>query len=237
MVFWVLNFFYKTKTRLRHRLHSLRNRILPSPFEPMIQHFLLIHISPLGPAQIILERFMGPSWKQSVSASSSTHHCDDVSDLVEEAVNPMYEEDMNLQSSAALRTPTGIDTLALERQEQWRQLILKLTVPRWQDVMMGRSHVLAVQDKYVVLVGRNDLIFMITGTGDDDEMGLHTILTVLLAVVQETCGKIDGEKVTRNFGKMCLILDAMFDENQGSCLSLEQSHIMHQSKLKKPQLQ
>ena len=203
----------------------------------MIQHFLLIHVSPLGPAQIILERFMGASWKQSVSASSSTRPCDDVSDLVEGAVDPMYEEDMQLKPSATLRTSTGTDNLTLERQERWRQLILKLTVPAWHGVMMGRSHVLAVQDKYVVIVGKNDLIFMITGTGDDDEMGLHTILTVLLAVVQETCGKIDGEKVTRNFGKVCLILDAMFDENQGTCLSLKKSHIMHQSKLKKPQLQ
>ena len=40
--------------------------------------------------------------------------------------------------------------------------------------------------------------------------------------------------VIKNFGKMCLIIDAMFDENQGSCLSLEKSHIMHQTKLKKP---
>jgi hypothetical protein len=211
----------------------------------MIQHFLLVRTSPLGPAKIILERFMGPTWKESVTSSSSTstafsnstYYSDDVSDLVDSAVDPMYDDNFlsdNTTNTNSLRTPTNNDHLTLERQEKWRQLVLKLTAPSWKDVVKGNTHVIAVKDKYISSLGINDLIFMITGTDNDDEMGLHTILVELVQVVRETCGKADGEKVIKNFGKMCLIIDAMFDENQGSCLSLEKSHIMHQTKLKKP---
>ena len=34
-------------------------------------------------------------------------------------------------------TPDGDDHLTLERQESWRQLVLKLTMPTWNEVMSG----------------------------------------------------------------------------------------------------
>lgn len=200
----------------------------------MIQHLLILRTSLLGPAQIILERFMGPSWKEqnkAAAVSAASHYGDAVSDLVDTAIGTMFDEEM---TDSVRDSTLNDDTITLERQEQWRQLVLKLTIPRWKSVLQGDSHVVAVQERYVVTVGKHDLIFMITGTGDDDELGLHTILTVVLAVIRETCGKIEGDKVIKNLGKLCLIIDAMFDENQGSCLSLEVNHIMHQTKLKKP---
>ena len=86
--------------------------------------------------------------------------------------------------------------------------------------------------------GSHDLIFIITGTGDDDELGLHKVLRVVLTVMRETVnGKVvDGDKIMKNFGKICLIFDAMFDKDEGTCLSFEVDHLMAQTKMKKPVL-
>ena len=187
---------------------------------------------------------MGPTWKHHRANNSGgasrtrSHRGDEVSELVDAAIEPMYDDEEEFgRITTGHHVTNDEDTILLERQDHWRKLVFKLTMPTWEDVLQrGAPHVVAVNDRYIVSVGINDLIFMMTGTGDDDEFGLHKILTVVIAVVRETVGKVEGDKVMKHFGKFLLIIDAMFEENEGACLSLEVDHVMAQTKLKKPSI-
>ena len=44
---------------------------------------------------------------------------------------------------------------------------------------------------------------------------------------------MESEKVVKSFGKMVLIIDQIFDTDQGTLISLEIDHIMNQTKMKK----
>jgi len=194
----------------------------------MIEHLLIVNTS-LGPAQIILERFMGTSWQEEYKRTQGN----EISDIVDAAISPLYQNETTSFDQNNTTNPTN-ENKSLGRQENWRKLVLKLTMPTWkQTIQNGEPHVVAVNERYVVSVGIHDLIFMITGTDEDDELGLHKILTVLIAVIRGTMGKVESEKVVKSFGKMVLIIDQIFDTDQGTLISLEIDHIMNQTKMKK----
>lgn len=133
----------------------------------MLEHFLLVRLSDCRPAQIILERFMGPFWKDPNAVSLRPHHSDQVSDLVDDLVSwddltkdPFSSSSTSSSSfttnatTTTTTTPDGDDHLTLERQESWRQLVLKLTMPTWNEVMSGDPHTVAVRERHVVTLVR-----------------------------------------------------------------------------------
>jgi len=142
-----------------------------------IEHFLLVRLSDCRPAQIILERFMGPFWKDPNTVSLRPHHSDQVSDLVDDLVSwddltkDTKESPFSSSSSSSFTTTTtttatttsttdGDDNLTLERQESWRQLVLKLTMPTWNEVMAGDPHTVAVRERHVVTLVRIFFLFL-----------------------------------------------------------------------------
>ena len=109
-----------------------------------------------------------------------------------------------------------------ELQERWRDLVLRLTRPTWRL-------------RYIVYVGTNGLLFLLTGLGGAyDELGLQRVLSVMLAALRETVGKLELGHLTKNFGKVCLLVDQMFEG--GEVLSTDVPNLLASAKLKKPVL-
>ena len=120
----------------------------------------------------------------------------------------------------------------VEKQEAWRRLVLRLTCRTWDLALVGQPHVTAVQGRFIAYVGCNSLLFLVTGSGECDEMGLYKILENLIETLKDLLGnKLDAKHIYRNYGKVCLVVDLMFDN--GEIASLEKEHILAQSKLKK----
>lgn len=86
-------------------------------------------------------------------------------------------------------------------------------------------------DSFVVYSGRGDLVFVLVGSGDDDEIALFEVGRAIIDVASEHCGgRLDAEHCVEQYGKIALGIDEMI--NCGFVEHLDKQTVMRQSKLK-----
>ena len=103
--------------------------------------------------------------------------------------------------------------------------------PECSGIREGRWSCFALGAAFVVYAGAGDLVFVVVGSGDDDELALYEVGRAVVDVVREHCGgRLDEEHVRELFGKVSLAIDEML--NGGFVEVLSKETVMRQSKLK-----
>ena len=116
--------------------------------------------------------------------------------------------------------------------ERWRDLAVRLSRPTWDDALKGEAQVISVEGRHMIYVGERDLLFLLAGSGTDfDELGLHEVLLVLMSALRQMLGVLESERLLKNFGKVCLVVDQIWED--GSLASMDVSHVLANAKLKK----
>eukprot|EP00947_MAST-08B_sp_MAST-8B-sp1_P001441 g1441.t1 len=99
-------------------------------------------------------------------------------------------------------------------------------------VLPGRWSCFGFGEAFVVYSGQGaGLVFVVVGSGDDDELALYEVGKALVEVTSEHCGgRLDEDHLREFFGKVSLAVDEMI--SYGFVEVLDKDTVMRQSKLK-----
>lgn len=99
-------------------------------------------------------------------------------------------------------------------------------------VLPGRWSCFGFGEAFVVYSGQGaGLVFVVVGSGDDDELALYEVGKALVEVTSEHCGgRLDEDHLREFFGKVSLAVDEMI--SCGFVEVLDKDTVMRQSKLK-----
>lgn len=119
-------------------------------------------------------------------------------------------------------------------QDKWEASLNEATRDFWASSFTGDVPVVH-GDRFVLMRGTNDMVFLLTGSGLHDELGLVEPMDYCIACVRETCDRsLNPEKVLSFHGKVRVCLNEMFFGGDLVCTDVE--HVLRSAKLKPPKL-
>jgi hypothetical protein len=119
-------------------------------------------------------------------------------------------------------------------QDRWEGILAEHTREHWAAAFSGDVP-LVHGDRFVLLRGSHDIVFMLTGSGLHDELGLVEPMDYAVACMRETCDRsLSPEKVVAFHGKARVCLNEMFLGGELLCTDVEQ--VLRNAKLKPAKL-
>lgn len=126
----------------------------------------------------------------------------------------------------------GAATVA--EQDAWESRLAAETVAYF-EAAYKQDVPCVVADKFVLLRGVGEMIFILSGVEEHDELALVDVMTAAVAVVHATCDKrLTCAQVIAFHGKICVCLNEMFFG--GHQVYSDVDTVLRNAKLKPPKL-
>jgi hypothetical protein len=121
-----------------------------------------------------------------------------------------------------------------EQQDKWEARLAEYTRDYWA-ASFGGDVPLVLGERFILLRGSHDIVFMMTGTEEHDELGLVEPMDFCVTCVKETCDRsLTPDKVLAFHGKVRVCLNEMFFA--GTLVHTDVELVLRNAKMKPPKV-